>query len=384
MFLKLVSRKSNIFFISAERMQKGVLFMSSSLLRASLFLVLILPLVSCNYAEKSNSSEENDIVLSTNMSITQQDVVLAKRTFAKLVGATVRINDISYGPSGTIRINTQDEREFYLLPDRVSLIEGSLFQSDLLSQTAGTSINPPDKTLRRGLESSSTEYKESIRSALVGKNDSQNLEALIVSAGKKKLSSDAKVRRDYSERMSNQTKNQRPLEVASLPRNNTVFDKSEFLSDTEKLDWISEGESKRILYVYYDYNCPACQKAHQALEPFIASNLVTVRWVPVGTQSEDSTHRAILSLVPTDNISRLKLMKKLATRKPLKELISIAPPQEEARKAAYKAQANLKQFVRHPHPGTPMFAFQSHDGAQVRFATSKKIIGEIIESIDPQ
>lgn len=56
----------------------------------------------------------------------------------------------------------------------------------------------------------------------------------------------------------------------------------------EKLRWIAEGNSKRVVYVFFDPNCPYCKRLWASLRTAVEKNQVQVRWLPVAILRDDS------------------------------------------------------------------------------------------------
>ena len=60
--------------------------------------------------------------------------------------------------------------------------------------------------------------------------------------------------------------------------------------------WITEGRSERVLYVFFDPNCPYCHYLYDVSKSFVRSGMVEVRWIPVGFLTPTSAGKALAIL----------------------------------------------------------------------------------------
>ena len=56
--------------------------------------------------------------------------------------------------------------------------------------------------------------------------------------------------------------------------------------------WIADGQGRRIVYVFFDPNCPSCQLLYQNLRTFIRSHDLQLRWIPVAIVNATSLGKA--------------------------------------------------------------------------------------------
>lgn len=79
------------------------------------------------------------------------------------------------------------------------------------------------------------------------------------------------------------------------------------LTDIEQATWVRDGQSTRVMYVFFDPNCPYCQKVFQMLRTSVERGEVEVRWIPVGFLMTTSLGKAASILEdkdPTDALYR--------------------------------------------------------------------------------
>ncbi|MDA8364335.1 MAG: thioredoxin fold domain-containing protein [Gammaproteobacteria bacterium] len=56
--------------------------------------------------------------------------------------------------------------------------------------------------------------------------------------------------------------------------------------------WVTEGNSARIMYVFFDPNCPYCHYLYSLSQQFVRAGQVEVRWIPVGLLEPSSEGKA--------------------------------------------------------------------------------------------
>ncbi len=64
--------------------------------------------------------------------------------------------------------------------------------------------------------------------------------------------------------------------------------------------WVIEGHSRRIMYVFFDPNCPYCHILYDVSQRFVRSGLVEMRWIPVGMLAPSSGGKAAAILGARD------------------------------------------------------------------------------------
>lgn len=64
------------------------------------------------------------------------------------------------------------------------------------------------------------------------------------------------------------------------------------LAEAPKAAWLGDGQSKHVIYVFFDPNCPYCHKLYENLRDSVALGEVELRWIPVGIARESSLGKA--------------------------------------------------------------------------------------------
>lgn len=77
------------------------------------------------------------------------------------------------------------------------------------------------------------------------------------------------------------------------------------LQDMPKATWIAEGKSPHVVYIFFDPNCPYCQKLFTNLRPWVKDNKLQLRWVPTGTLTTTSKGKAAAILQDKDPLKAL-------------------------------------------------------------------------------
>jgi len=70
--------------------------------------------------------------------------------------------------------------------------------------------------------------------------------------------------------------------------------------DLDQATWIRDGQSKHVMYVFFDPNCPYCRKVYEGLRTQVEFNEVELRWIPVGILMATSLGKAASILEAKD------------------------------------------------------------------------------------
>lgn len=85
-----------------------------------------------------------------------------------------------------------------------------------------------------------------------------------------------------------------------LSRANTV------LADAPKTTWIAEGQGRRVVYIFFDANCPSCALLHRNLRTHIGQLDLQVRWIPVAVVNATSLGKAAAILQAQNQLAALR------------------------------------------------------------------------------
>ncbi len=301
----------------------------------------------------------SDVDAALGRTLERRSRTQASQLLRRYFGTRVVARRYSPGPAGTLHIEAVESdgggaRELYMLPDQQHLIEGTLYSPYLPRPTL---LSP-----RQASDDNRHAAQDTLRRALSTGPVEQPAPAMATSGAEQATPSAS-------------------VATAPLPAVNQVVDREALYGHIEKADWIAEGDSNKVLYVFFDFRCPACREVHGHLQDYIQRGEVEVRYLPVGALGDESAERASLSLVPTDNNFRLKLMKKLMRPDDLDDLIETPPPAQDKRRGQIAALKNFKILIDTQRVATPTFAYRTANGARISQITSVKELQVLIDEI---
>lgn len=70
--------------------------------------------------------------------------------------------------------------------------------------------------------------------------------------------------------------------------------------------WVADGRGRRVVYVFFDPNCPSCQLLYRNLRTFVAAHGLQVRWIPVAIVNATSEGKAAAILQARDPHAALR------------------------------------------------------------------------------
>lgn len=81
---------------------------------------------------------------------------------------------------------------------------------------------------------------------------------------------------------------------------------AETFNAIEKASWVAEGKGTRILYIFFDPNCPYCHKLYESLRTHVGKNDLELRWIPVGILMTTSFGKAAAILEAKDPVAAFR------------------------------------------------------------------------------
>lgn len=72
------------------------------------------------------------------------------------------------------------------------------------------------------------------------------------------------------------------------------------LASIHRAHWLREGRGSRVVYIFFDPNCPFSHKLYLASRAFVGKNDLELRWIPVGTLHPSSLGKAAAILQAPD------------------------------------------------------------------------------------
>ncbi len=113
-------------------------------------------------------------------------------------------------------------------------------------------------------------------------------------------------------------------------------------------------EAKRVIYAFFDPNCPFCQLAWKAFQPYIDKG-VEIRWIPVAFLNPESRDKAAAILQSRNPENELTESMRLFNT----EQQPTAAVKETSRR---QLQSNMKLMQRFGIQGTPGLVWANQDG----------------------
>jgi thiol:disulfide interchange protein DsbG len=153
--------------------------------------------------------------------------------------------------------------------------------------------------------------------------------------------------------------------------------------DIGQAAWIRDGQSKHVLYVFFDPNCPFCKRVYEGARARVEIGDVELRWIPIAVLMATSPGKAAALLEAKDPTEALHINERefsVATgsfggigEEP------VPKPETEA-----KLARNLALLRRSGMDSTPALLFRTKSG-QVRFvvgAPPEPALISIIENLE--
>lgn len=322
-------------------------------------------------------------------SYSQQEVLQIHTTIKKYFGSRIEIQKISRGPAGTTKVDTSlaEQKTLYLLPDLVHVIDGVLYSPYMSSQEITSQHERTAKQrafLNDELTSSKNTMRKTISDAIASGKSTEQIQEVTKAAITDRVNADAIAKKDFIGQVTGTIAPEvQKIETAQLPRNNTVVDSEYLFKEIENSNWISQGEGKKVLYVFFDFRCHACREVHKLLDNLIASKSLEVRFIPVGALGPESQQMAAIALSTDFNDERLKMLKNLMSLngKSLSTLPDV--PADSLARGQINALKNFKSLLLTKKVVTPTFAYKTSTGPIISVLTSEQqlidVIGKIIE-----
>ena len=135
------------------------------------------------------------------------------------------------------------------------------------------------------------------------------------------------------------------------------------LADMDQATFIAEGHGSRVLWIFFDPNCPYCHKVYERLRPWVGKDKLQFRWVPVGMLTSTSEGKAAALLQARDRLAALHLSERdfnFSTQGPGG---GIAPARRIAGKTRMDLEANLSLLQGENINGVPLLLFRRRDGS---------------------
>ncbi len=171
-----------------------------------------------------------------------------------------------------------------------------------------------------------------------------------------------------------------PLAPASPEAQNEMIAAS-ILSDIGHATWIAEGQNTRIIYIFFDPNCPYCRKLYQDFRPWVNKNEIQLRWLPVGVLTKTRPGKAAAILGAQNPLARFRHLEEGSRGASRLGQISAEPfPKLSIQK---ELRANTELLDRTGQNAVPTLVFRVKDGTPILIQGSppQRFLGEIVDQV---
>lgn len=160
--------------------------------------------------------------------------------------------------------------------------------------------------------------------------------------------------------------------------NQLALDKT--LNAAKDATWIAEGHGPRLVYIFFDPECPYCHKVYQATRSWVGRDGLQLRWIPVGILMPSSAGKAAAILEAKDPLAAFH--KNEDEFGPAPKFGGIAETIPSAQ-STQRLQHNAALFKQTRMPGVPVIMFREASG-KVRIvdgAPSPSLLNEMLHSV---
>jgi hypothetical protein len=159
--------------------------------------------------------------------------------------------------------------------------------------------------------------------------------------------------------------------------------KRDLLEKAKNLESIIFGnENSPNIYVYFDFNCPACLKTHKVLKKLINEGLIRVHYIPVGSINQESIVKTAYALISDENSKRQIVFNHMKQQKTINELLPQKAKEADLRIGLERTRANKQEFIELPNPATPTFLYEHNGISYISIVKSSADIKKIVRLLN--
>ncbi len=316
----------------------------------------------------------------------------AQSALTRYFGQTMVLQSLANAPSGIIEIIAKEvrngqQRKFYLMPDLKHLIAGVLYSpylkpDDITAQHSKQMLSLAQRNQSQA--SATADFKQTLRDAIKNQQPSKATlaQATLTQATRNNLEQHAQAAQSHLKTVNDFS----PIlpQTAPLPTNYSGIDAEGIYASLEQSQYIRAGShSDKVLYVFFDFRCPACLKSHADLLPRINNGDVQVRFVPVGILGKASEAKATYVLTKDNMDQRLALMKTLMGNQPIAQLLDEKPDRALLDKGWKRHLSNTKLLIATNKVMTPLMVYRTENSVVMRAIPPGKQMAAAIQNIRP-
>jgi hypothetical protein len=340
-------------------------------------IAILVAIVSWLLFNKQNADEANnlnmlsdesgwlDSIKKETMSRTVQAKLLIQNHFPKhdLIVLSSRP-----APGGVLILTTSinsKKRTFIVLPDNRNFIEGVLNSPYLYT----SEITPSHTSLT---QEQATKNTQQINKYEDLKDEFKSVASLPSKSNltvKTKHLSNTKIKEAFI----------MPERTTGIPQ----ATKRDLLEQTKLLDAVVFGnETAPSVYVFFDFQCPACLVAHKTLNKLFLNGSIKIHYIPVAALGNESVIKSAYTLISPDNDKRKIVFNHLRKQIPLKKLITTIAPESQLKIGLAATLKNKKTFMSLPSPATPTLLYEHNGISYISTVSSIADIKKVVQLLN--
>ena len=150
-----------------------------------------------------------------------------------------------------------------------------------------------------------------------------------------------------------------PLAIAQQTQNP---DAVKVLADMGKATVIAEGKGARVLYIFFDANCPYCHELYTALRSEVGKDGLEFRWVPVAVLTPTSVTKGAAILQAPNRLAAFHENENTYGKGSNGKGGGIAPATKVSPSSSAILNANNGLLEATKSPGVPTLLFRNRQG----------------------
>ena len=171
------------------------------------------------------------------------------------------------------------------------------------------------------------------------------------------------------------------VQAESLAKSRATADA--LLDNIDQATWLSEGDGKHIVYIFFDPDCPYCHKLYESLRPLIGEMALQLRWIPVGMLAASSPGKAAAILQADNPLDAFHKNEDNFNFSDNRAGGAVAPAVSMTDKTRLDLAANLSVLEEQNLFAVPVAVFQASDGQGFMFqgAPPDKTLRQLLQYV---
>jgi len=176
------------------------------------------------------------------------------------------------------------------------------------------------------------------------------------------------------------------LSIAQAQAANSRATAARIAAALDTTTWIRDGQGDRIIYFFFDPNCPHCNTAYRNMAPLLKTEPnLQLRYVPMGVLLPSSAGKAAAIMQAADPLKAYHQMEEGYGFSTQGDGGAIAPAKTIVAATRKALDANYAIFQENQIPGMPLIVFMGDDGKPFMLfgARSTDFYRKLFAHIDP-